>query len=178
MKKLETERLILREWKITDAQDLYHYAKSDLVGPQAGWPPHKSIDESREIINMFIDNSDCWAIELKSENRIIGGIGLHKRVPDESLKDKNQREIGFVLNPKYWGNGLIPEAVNRLLEHGFNDLQLDIIWCGHYRENFKSKRVNEKCGFKYHFKKNETVALLNNKEVETLYYKIERDKRL
>ncbi len=42
METLTTERLILREWKISDSKDLYEYAKSDFVGPNAGWPPHKN----------------------------------------------------------------------------------------------------------------------------------------
>ncbi len=48
--KLETERLILRRWEESDADDLYKYASDPDVGPIAGWPPHKSIDESRNII--------------------------------------------------------------------------------------------------------------------------------
>ena len=52
--KLETERLILRRWKDSDAENLYQYAKDPEVGPIAGWPPHQSIDESREVIrNVF-----------------------------------------------------------------------------------------------------------------------------
>ncbi len=54
MKILETERLILRPWKLTDKEDLFEYAKSELVGPNAGWKAHKSLEESVEIIEMFI----------------------------------------------------------------------------------------------------------------------------
>ena len=48
--QLATERLILRPWAETDAEDLYRYAKDDRVGPIAGWPPHSSVDNSAEII--------------------------------------------------------------------------------------------------------------------------------
>lgn len=47
---LETERLILRRWEESDAEDLYKYASNPAVGPIAGWPPHQSTDESRNII--------------------------------------------------------------------------------------------------------------------------------
>lgn len=172
MKKLETERLILRPWKLSDAEDLYEYAKNDLVGPNAGWPPHHSIGESEKIILQFIAGECVYAIELKSESKVIGGIGIHNRQPDESLEHLKQREIGYVLNPNYWGNGYVPEATQRLIRHGFEELNLDLIWCGHYSDNLKSKRVNEKCGFIFHFKKKETLCLLDNKVVETWYYKL------
>lgn len=172
MERLTTERLILREWRESDSSDLYEYAKSDLVGPNAGWKPHKDENESKEIIKMFIENNDVYAIFLKSENKVIGSIGFHNRKPDEKLDNLEQREIGYVLNPKYWGNEYVPEAVNRLINYGFNELNLDLIWCGHYDFNNKSKRVTEKCGFKYKFTKNEKIKLLDNKEVNTLYYNI------
>lgn len=50
----------------------------------------------------------------------------------------------------YWGKGLIPEAVHRLLEHCFEDLGIKRVWCGYYDGNFKSRRVMDKCGFKFH----------------------------
>ncbi|AFS79303.1 acetyltransferase, GNAT family [Gottschalkia acidurici 9a] len=174
MKRLETERLKLREWKESDSKDLFEYASSDLVGPNAGWKPHKDENESQEIIKMFIQAGDTCAIELKSENKVIGGIGIHKRNPDDSLKDLKQRELGFVLNPKYWGNGYIPEAVERMIEYGFKELDLDLIWCGHYDFNERSKRVCQKCGFKYKFNRNEKIKLLDNKEVNILYYNLSK----
>lgn len=159
---------------MSDSKDLYEYAKSELVGPNAGWPPHETEETSKEIIKDFIVSKCVYAIELKENGKVIGGIGLHKRTPDPTLENLKQREIGYVLNPEYWGRGITPEAVHRLIEYGLEELNLDIIWCGHYKENMKSKRVNEKCGFKYHMKKNEIIILLDNKEVETWYYKIDK----
>lgn len=175
METLITDRLILREWKETDNNDLYEYAKTDLVGPNAGWQPHKDEEESKKIIQMFIKNNDSYAVVLKEENKVIGGIGIHDRKPDESLSYLKQREIGYVLNPKYWGKGIIPEAVKCLIKYGFENLNLDLIWCAHFDYNLKSKRVIEKCGFKYRFKKDEKLKLLDNKEVTILYYSIFRN---
>ncbi len=59
-------------------------------------------------------------------------------------------EIGYWIGVPFWGQGLIPEAVEELLRHGFEDLKLDRIWCGYFDGNEKSKRVQEKCGFIYH----------------------------
>ncbi|MGH4118006.1 GNAT family N-acetyltransferase [Clostridium sp.] len=172
MEVLITSRLILREWKESDSTDLYEYAKSELVGPNAGWSPHKNEEESKGIIRMFIENNETYAIVLKSENKVIGSIGLHNRNHDDSLSHLKYKEIGYVLNPKHWGNGFIPEAVNCLMEYGFNALNLDLIWCGHFDFNSNSKRVIEKCKFKYRFRKTERLKLLDNKEVVTLYYNI------
>ena len=176
MKEITTDRLIIRPWKIGDSSDLYEYAKSELVGPNAGWKPHNSEEESKEIINMFISNNDSYAIVLKSENKVIGGIGLHNRKPDIDLQDLEQREIGYVLNPKYWGNEYVPEAVKALIDYGFNKMNLDLIWCGHYDFNNNSKRVIEKCGFNYKFKRKEKLESLDNLEVTVLYYNIFKSK--
>lgn len=172
MELLETERLILRSWNRSDYLDLFEYASDNRVGPNAGWPVHKNKEESKEIIEKFIENNDSYAIVLKSESKVIGGIGMHKRTPDEKLKHLNQREIGYVLNPKYWGNEYIPEAVRFLLKYGFDKMSLDLIWCNHYNFNFKSKRVIEKCGFNYKFNRDMSVELLNNKLVNELFYNI------
>ena len=65
MKTIETSRLILREFKQSDLNDFYAYAKSDKVGPMAGWKPHENIEESQKILNMFIEENEVWAIEDK-----------------------------------------------------------------------------------------------------------------
>lgn len=172
MKELSTDRLILRDWIEDDSKDMYEYSTSELVGPNAGWAPHKNEEDSKEIIKMFREKDDTYAIVLKSENKVIGSIGLHESKPDASLSNLKQREIGYVLNPKYWGREIVPEAVNRVLEYGFKELELDIIWCGHFDFNHNSKRVNEKCGFKYRFSKNELLKALDDKDVTVLYYSI------
>lgn len=178
LKNIETERLLLRKWKLSDYKDMFEYAKSDLVGPNAGWTPHKNIDESKDIIKSFIESNEVLAIELKSENKVIGGIGLHDRKPDNSIETLKQKEIGYVLNPEYWGNGYIPEAVKSLIKFGFSELDLEYIWCSHFEDNLRSKRVIEKCGFRFKFKKNEIKELLCGKEVVSLYYNINKKIRI
>ena len=65
---LSTERLLLRPWKETDAESLYKYAKNPEVGPVAGWPPHKNIEESRDVIQNVFNGKECYAVCLKSDN--------------------------------------------------------------------------------------------------------------
>ena len=100
MRKLQTQRLILREWKLSDAQDMFDYAKHEEVALSAGWFPHKNIEESISQILNFIERDNSWAIELQDEKKVIGCIALEEREfdPDD---DKKHYEIGFVLNSQY-----------------------------------------------------------------------------
>ena len=174
MKIIETKRLILRKWCKDDYLDMYDYGSDDRVGPNAGWPVHKTIEDSKEIVDMFIDGDEEYAVVLKSESKVIGGVGLHYKKIDKNMQGGNVREIGYVLNPKYWGNEYIPEAVKALIKYGFEELNLDLIWCAHYEFNAKSKRVIEKCGFNYQFTRSETLHLLDDKKVTTLYYHLSK----
>ena len=72
------------------------------------------------------------------------GARSDKEIPD------TEGEIGYWIGVPFWGKGLIPEAVRELVRHGFEDLNLDKIWCGYFDGNEKSKRVQEKCGFSWH----------------------------
>ena len=73
---LQTERLILRPWEEGDAESLYEYAKDPEVGPIAGWPPHTSVENSRQIIRDVLSADETYAVCLKEDNRAIGCIGL------------------------------------------------------------------------------------------------------
>lgn len=73
---LETERLILRRWKYSDAEDLYKYASDPEVGPIAGWPAHQSLDESRDVIKNVLNGKEAYALCLKTDGKAIGAIEL------------------------------------------------------------------------------------------------------
>lgn len=148
--QLKTERLILRPWLASDAESLYEYAKNPAVGPIAGWPPHTSVENSREIIRDVLSAAETYAVCLKEDNKPIGSIGLMIGNTSNLDLPDTQGEIGYWIGVPFWGQGLIPEAVNELLRHGFEDLKLEKIWCGYFDGNIKSKRVQEKCGFTYH----------------------------
>ena len=67
----------MRPWREDDADTLYIYASDPEVGPRAGWPPHKSVEESLEIIRTIFNNDHTWAIELKETGEVIGCIGYY-----------------------------------------------------------------------------------------------------
>lgn len=146
----ETERLILRPWHENDAESLYEYAKDPLVGPVAGWPTHKSIEDSRLIIKNVLSADETYAVTLKNDGKAIGSIGLLIGEKSNIAISDNEAEIGYWIGVPYWGLGLIPEAVKELMKYAFETLGIKTLWCGYFDGNEKSKRVQEKCGFEYH----------------------------
>ncbi|WP_101772231.1 GNAT family N-acetyltransferase [Peptostreptococcus faecalis] len=156
---LETERLILRPWKETDAKDLYKYASDPRVGPIAGWPVHASEENSLEIIKNVLSNPYTLALELKEDGSVVGSVGL--MIGKESnLEDlpEDEGEVGYWIGVPFWGRGLVPEATKKLIEYGFEVLQLKKLWCGYFDGNEKSKRVKDKCGFKYMYTKKDVYC--------------------
>lgn len=148
--RLETERLLLRPWRLDDAESLYKYASDKRIGPIAGWNPHKSVEDSRQIINDVLSGTGIYAVVLKKTNEPVGSIGL--MIGDKSnlnLPD-DQAEIGYWIGVDYWGQSLIPEAMNEIIRFAFEELNLKRLWCGYFDGNEKSRRCQEKCGFKYH----------------------------
>lgn len=150
MKTLETERLLLRDWKESDLDDLFEYASVPGVGEMAGWPHHENIAISEVILRSFIEEGEVFAIVLKAKNKVIGSLGLHSRTKDSNYVAKFQREIGYVLSKTYWGQGIMPEAVEEVIKYAFEDVHVDVLWCGHFITNAQSKRVIEKVGFRFH----------------------------
>ena len=168
---LKTERLTLRPWRLSDADDLYEYASVDGVGQMAGWKPHESRAESLERVRHFIEGKKTFALEY--DGKVIGSLGI-ERYNEEKLPefaDKRCREIGYVLSKAYWGRGLMPEAVQRVIAYLFQEVKLDAIICGHFLSNRQSARVQEKCGFHhYAFGKYETrLAAVVDDETNVLY---------
>ena len=148
--RLESERLLLREWKEGDYLDLYEYASVPGVGEMAGWPHHKDKEESKFRVDKFIKEAHVFAIVYKKDNKVIGSLGVEKYGSEDKLSeffDYKGREIGYVLSKDYWGKGLMPEAVKLVIDYLFNVLDYDFLLCGHYDFNTQSKRVQEKCGF-------------------------------
>ncbi len=148
--ELTTQRLHMRHWKETDADDLYRYAKDPAVGPAAGWPTHKNAEESRDVIKNVLCGKECYAICLKTNDTAIGSIELKLNGNTDMTEKDDECELGFWLGQDFWGQGIMPEAARELLRHGFEDLNMNIIWCGYYDGNRKSKRAQEKIGFIYH----------------------------
>ncbi len=164
---LVTARLILRPWREADAPSLYEYAKDPAVGPIAGWPPHTSVENSREIIRTVLSAPETYAVCLKEDNRAIGSVGLMIGSRSNLDLPETEGEIGYWIGVPFWGRGLIPEAVNELIRRAFADLSLTTLWCGYFDGNEKSRRAQEKCGFIYHHTNKDVFwALMNDVRTE------------
>ena len=164
--ELETDRLILRRWEESDAESLYEYAKDPDIGPIAGWPPHKSVEESLDVIRNVFCGEEAYAVCLKKDNKAIGAIELKLNGHTDMTERDDECELGYWIGKPFWGQGLIPEAAEEIIRHGFEKLGMRAIWCGYYEGNEKSKRVQERLGFKYQWTtKDLDVPLMNERRI-------------
>ncbi|MBO4724195.1 MAG: GNAT family N-acetyltransferase [Bacteroidaceae bacterium] len=144
---METERLILRPWRESDAEALFKYASDPDVGPRAGWPPHKSVEESLDIIRTVFNTPTMWAVELKETGEAIGCVGyLPASVSNLQIPD-DQCEVGYWIGKPYWGRGICTEALRLVIDYCFNVKHFTILWGDFFPSNPASGRVMTKCGF-------------------------------
>lgn len=141
---LQTERLVLRMFDLHDAVDVFAYAQSPLVGPMAGWQPHRDLEESCRVVRHFVACGDVWAIVEKRTGRVIGSIGLHA---DAKREVENARMLGYALGENHWGQGYATEAGRAVLRFAFEELHCPVVSAYHFPKNAKSKHVIKKLGF-------------------------------
>lgn len=148
---IETERLLLRPWEEDDAESLYTYARDPDIGPAAGWPAHRSVEESLDAIRNVLSGPEAYAICLRDEGQAIGAIELklHGVGRSDLTQADDECELGYWIGKPYWGRGLMPEAGRALLRRAFEELGMQKVWCAYYDGNNKSRRVQEKLGFRY-----------------------------
>ena len=146
MQTLESERLILRSLTENDVEDMFLYAAEPDVGPCAGWKPHANRAETLGLIRLFMAKDNVWAIERRSDRRMIGSLGLHT---DKLRNLPNVCTFGYVLARDCWGHGYMTEAVRCALEYAFTQAGMNMVSISHYTFNSRSRRVIEKCGFVY-----------------------------
>ena len=148
---IKTERATLRLFKESDLEDFYEYCKEPGVGESAGWSPHKNIEESRQVLNHFLEEGHDLAIVI--DGKVVGSFGIMTKewnFPEEIMKKlegKKLVELGYVLAKPYWGRGIMTECCKAVISWLFENTDVDGILCGHFDYNTRSKRVIEKCGF-------------------------------
>lgn len=174
---LKTRRLLLAPWREEDAEALYALASEPEIGPMCGWEPHGSVEESREVIRDVFSAPEVCAILSRESGTLLGAVGLQPSseiFPELSATE--QREMGYWLGRPYWGHGVMTEAATELLRFGFETLGLEAVWCSHYDWNSRSRRVIEKCGFRYQFTKETTNVIgMTNK---TVFYALKKEEWL
>lgn len=149
-KTIETNRLILRKFKIADSEDMFKNWSSDSkVTKYLSWKAHNSIKDSEEIINMWISNYDNnnvynWVIELKETNEAIGSISV------VNLEETNKScEIGYCIGREYWSKGITTEALQNIIDYLFREVGVNRICAKHDIENMASGEVMKKCKMTY-----------------------------
>ena len=146
-RSLETVRLLIRPFQEEDADAFFACCQNPNLGNNAGWAPHKTIEESRKILqDVFIGQENIWAMILKDTQQLIGSIGI---VPDPKRENPQVRMLGYWLDEAHWGKGYMTEAVQAILNYGFNELQLSLITANCYPHNKRSQQVLERNGFIY-----------------------------
>ncbi len=145
---IETERLILKDLSMEDLGGFFEYASNKEVGSRSTWKPHESLEESRQILEEFVESGEFFGIHTRETGKFIGLVGLHedelKRMPREKC-----REIGYGLHYDYWARGYMAEACREVVCYAFEDLGLEILTGYTSRGNERSKRVLEKIGLRY-----------------------------
>ncbi|SMC62101.1 GNAT family N-acetyltransferase [Pedobacter nyackensis] len=146
--ELETERLILREQRISDAPVLYDLRTNEQVMRYIDRPTPKNVEESQQVIQSINDNFNkganlIWAITLKSNPELmIGNLGFWRTdLPN------HRAEIGYMLQPDYWRKGILSEALSKVIDFGFNDVKLHSICANINPANEASRSLLLKHGF-------------------------------
>ena len=146
---IETARLLLRETRPEDEDDVHEYASDPCVSRYESWGPNTR-EKTHEVVARRLKAQQEWprdeidlAVELKSEHRVIGTMKLH-------IKDheKSSAYIGYVFNRRYWNHGYATEAARALLNSAFRDFNLHRIWATCDTRNVASSRVMEKLGMR------------------------------
>ena len=163
----ETQRLGFRPWRIEDAEECFGLSSDEHVGPPCGWAPHKTLDETKEILQNVLINDYTFCIIEKASGRIIGNMGIDDIHDTDVGPKEGERELGFWLGYPYWNKGYMTEAVKGTIDFCFNQLGLSKLWCSYFDFNKSSARVQEKCGFKYAYTKHNYKTRLGT-EVELI----------
>ena len=147
--RIETHRLILRRYRIEDAEDMFsNWASDPEVTKFLTWPTHQSIDGTRWVLNDWISHYDDggyfnWAIEWKETGSVIGNIAVVRL--EEAI---GEAEIGYCMGRAWWGRGIMPEALRAVCDYLFDTVGIDRICAGHDVNNPNSGRVMEKAGLR------------------------------
>ncbi|TFE00565.1 GNAT family N-acetyltransferase [Jeotgalibacillus salarius] len=143
---LETERLILRKLTPEDLDDMYHYGSNDEVTRYVTWNTHRTLSDTKEfvefVLNQYRNHKVApWGIEYKENGKLIGTVDF------VSWQPKNHTaEIGYVISQDYWGKGIATEAAKKIIEFGFENMDLVRIQARCFPENEGSEKVMQKAG--------------------------------
>ena len=146
---LATERLILRRMNVADQNEIFFLRSNESVLEFIDIPKAETVDDAIKFIekinNCIAQNeSIMWAITLKENNTLIGTICLWN-----IDAENNKAEIGYMLHPNFQAKGIMQEAVVKIIEYGFEAMQLNSIIAAFQSNNLRSLKLLERNGFFY-----------------------------
>ena len=149
MPELETDRLKFRGIKKSDLEDIHEYSSNPKTSQYLLWEPHKSLEYTKRFIDIVlakykIGEYHDWAIVLKENKKMIGTCGFTRIDEHNSIA-----EIGYVINPQYWGYGLATEAAKKIVDFAFNILGVNRVEARFLFGNEASLNVMTKLGMKF-----------------------------
>ena len=152
-KSIETERLLLRELELSDAEGMFELDSNPNVHLFLGNKPVKHIGESiHQIMNIQQQYKDFgigrWAVILKETNEFLGWSGI-KFITNEINNHKDFYEIGYRFIEKYWGKGYATEAGKAFVDYAFNEMKVEALYAYADAGNKDSRRILEKLGLQY-----------------------------
>jgi [ribosomal protein S5]-alanine N-acetyltransferase len=159
---------MLRTIKISDYMDLYDYGKNKDVVQFLSWGPMTDPKEAKDAIKyIFYPRTKKrlprgYAIVDLLKQKMIGTIDYHSKI-----ENKNGAEIGFVLHPDYWNQGIMTEALKILIDIGFEHLNYDVIKIRHIVKNIASQMVISKTPFQFIGKEPFEIRRKNKNTIET-----------
>jgi ribosomal-protein-alanine N-acetyltransferase len=152
--KLQTNRLVLSPVSQYDVNSIYQYAKDPRVSRYTLWEPHQSLNDTAIFINDYVNSKyaanipEPFGIKLKDGNEVIGTVGMFP-IGNTYRAPLYTMELAYALNPEYWGQGIIIEAAQRVIEYCFNIFPMQRLQCRCKIENVASARVMEKLGMHF-----------------------------
>lgn len=146
MERLTTPRLILRRMEMVDARDIYEYGCDREVARYVLWDAYASLAEARAYVRTMqrryrLGDPASWCIELKDTGRVIGTIGYMWY-----QREHNSAEVGYSLARDMWNQGIMTEALNRVLDYSFEQMKMHRVEAQHETDNPASGAVMRKCG--------------------------------
>lgn len=163
--KIITDRIIMREFEENDIEELYDIVKKNEVGEWLGIGKGMRLNEAKDYLDKILThwstyNFGVWAVVNISNNQIMGHCGFRY------IDNTEEIEIIYLLDPKYWDQGITTEAGKTALQYAFTILNVDKVIARVLINNSKSKKVIDKLGFKFIGDKNYNGRILSYYELE------------
>lgn len=146
--RLDTNRLILRQVEESDIDDIHAYASDPMLTTHLTWDAHRTLQDTHAFIQFAFKQYEengvgPWAIVWKEKNQVIGTIDLVWN------KKHYSAELAYAISREFWRQGLGTEAVKKIINFGFKEMELERIQARCVPDNIASYRLMETVGMTY-----------------------------